>query len=201
MIHSLGFDSYGVEILPRWAAARPRTVCADARALPFADDTFDSVATSPVYPTGMTDAFTARDRSYRLTYMPPLRRAHRRTQPTESPERPRREQRPSRRRRPYWPLSGRAWLEVTRVLRPGGLFVLNVKNHTGVARKCSWSSVTSGPSKRSATRSRMPSSSRRPDTAEQAATALYVPRGEWVLRLRAPEKEVSRYASASLVPV
>jgi hypothetical protein len=102
------------------------------RLLPFADDTFDSVATSPVYPTGMTDAFTARDRpTSSRTCTATARSLGERNPPNHSNDLG-----ASNARRddgPYWTLSERACeracVKVTRVLRPGGVFVLNVKDH------------------------------------------------------------------------
>lgn len=127
-IHELGYDSWGVEIRPAWAAMHSRTVNADATRLPFRDGTFDSVATSPVYPTGMTDRFMARDNSDRVTYMHRYGALVGQRNPSSHPN----DAGTSNARRSdsrYWEIHERAWREVTRVLKPNGVFVLNVKNH------------------------------------------------------------------------
>jgi SAM-dependent methyltransferase len=117
-IHDLGNLTVGVEIEPEWARARPGTIVANALALPFPDESFDAVATSPTYGNRLADHHEARDGSVRHSYTHDLgRKLH----PNNSgamhwgPE--------------YRTFHSRAWASVVRVLRPGGRFVLNVSDH------------------------------------------------------------------------
>lgn len=68
---SLELVTFAAEIQQDWAANHGhagRTVAADAGDLPYPADTFDAVATSPVYENRMRDHHDARDASTRLTY-------------------------------------------------------------------------------------------------------------------------------------
>lgn len=147
----------GVELMPRWAAAHPDTYVGDATALP-ADWTgiFDAVFTSPCYGNRMADHHNNADtckackgtghlphgddwqrkgtfvhcskckgsglshrRSYRHYYgddfLTSVPREVNAGAMAWGPE--------------YRALHEAAWSEVERVLRPGGRFVLNVKDH------------------------------------------------------------------------
>jgi len=119
-IHELGpaWDTVGVEIEPEWAHLHPRTIVGNALALEFADATFDAICTSPTYGNRLADHHEARDGSVRRTYRHDLGRAL-------HPENSGRMQWGES----YRDFHERAWAEAVRVLRPGGLFVLNVKNH------------------------------------------------------------------------
>lgn len=118
-------ETHGVEIEPEWSSLSLHTLCGDATALPFADATFDAIVTSPTYGNRFADSHDARDGSTRRSYTHDLRDA------TDDPTRclhPRNtgamhygEQ--------YRDLHREAWIEAFRVLRPGGRFVLNVKDH------------------------------------------------------------------------
>lgn len=113
-----GIDTVGVELEPEWAAADPRTLVGDARHLPFPRRSFDAVVTSPAYGNRMADQYDGRDGSRRHTYRIALGR----------------ELSPGSGAALQWGKSYRslhrvAWMEARRVLRPGGLFLLNGKNH------------------------------------------------------------------------
>ena len=126
-IHRLAdVRTVGVEIQPAWAELHPRTICANARALPFADASFDMIATSPCYGNRMADHHENRDGSYRRSYF----HDHRRLTGD-----------PTARLHPdnagllkftdsKYRTDHRAfWAEAVRVLRPGGGFLLNAKDY------------------------------------------------------------------------
>lgn len=119
-IHRLGpqRETFGIEIEPEWANLHPRTICGDALALPFADNTFDSIVVSPTYGNRTADSHKARDDSTRHTYTHYLGR---KLAPTNSGQL-------------QWGSSYRsfhlaAWEESARVLKPEGQFWLNVSDH------------------------------------------------------------------------
>lgn len=106
----------GVEIEPEWANLDPRTVVGDALALPFADQSFSGIITSPTYGNRFADHHRNRDGSVRRSYTHDLGRA---LHPNNSgsmqwgPE--------------YRKFHERAWVEATRVATRW--FFLNCKNH------------------------------------------------------------------------
>lgn len=129
-VHKLGHDgdevlapivTVGVELEAEWAAAHPQTICGDARHLVpaiFEARTFDAVVTSPAYGNRMADAYDGRDGTRRYTYRTSLGR------PLS----------PGNGAALQWGASYRllhldVWRQVWEVLKPGGLFLLNVKNH------------------------------------------------------------------------
>lgn len=57
-----GYDAVGTELEPEWASMSPHVVQGNALALPFADDTFDAVFTSPCYGNRMADSHKAKDK-------------------------------------------------------------------------------------------------------------------------------------------
>ena len=58
-IHKLWpeYETVGIELEPEWAATHPSTIVGDARYLPFDDDDFDAVVTSPCYGNRMADQY------------------------------------------------------------------------------------------------------------------------------------------------
>jgi len=113
-----GARTVGVEIEYEWAGLTIGTTVGDATCLPFRDNTFDGVCTSPVYGNRLSDHHQARDGSVRHSYTHDLGR-------TLHPNNAGAIQWGDRYRR----LHVDAWTEVARVLRPGGTLVLNISDH------------------------------------------------------------------------
>lgn len=118
-IHQIGRgDTIGIEIEPEWANLHPRTFHGDATDLPFPDESFGAVATSPCYGNRMADLYDGRDGSRRHTYRIALGRL------------------PSANSaaglqwgETYRELHRGAWEEAYRVLRPGGVILVNIADH------------------------------------------------------------------------
>ena len=110
-----------VEIEPEWAALDARMTLGNALALPWPAGTFDAICTSPTYGNRMADHFEDHqaEKAYRRnTYRHALGRplaADNSGALQWGPE--------------YREFHRRAWAEARRVLRPGGKFVLNIKDH------------------------------------------------------------------------
>lgn len=63
LIHDLtDRETWGVEIEPEWATMHPRTIVGNALQLPFADESFEWVVTSPCYGNRMADHHDAQER-------------------------------------------------------------------------------------------------------------------------------------------
>jgi hypothetical protein len=126
-VHELeeyGFDTTGIEIEPEWANMHPHTWLGDATALPFASDSFDAICVSPCYGNRMADHHDAKDASTRRTYKHDLGR----------------DLHPNNAGQLQWGKQYRAfhilaWTEAIRVLRSGGRFVLNVKDHIRAGKR------------------------------------------------------------------
>jgi hypothetical protein len=107
----------GGELEVEWACQDPRTLRGDATALPFAACSFDVLITSPAYGNRLSEHHQAHDGSRRYGYQRSLGR------PLS----------PGNGAAIAWGdtyriLHARAWLEAFRVLRPGALACVNVKD-------------------------------------------------------------------------
>lgn len=110
----------GVELEPEWADKHPDTIQGNALQLTeqFEPDSVDAIVTSPTYGNRMADHHDAKDDSTRLTYKHTLGRdlnEDNSGQMQWGDE--------------YRDFHRKAWAESVTVLKPGGIFTLNVKNH------------------------------------------------------------------------
>lgn len=121
-IHELkdfgSFETVGIEIEPEWAEMHSETILGDALDLPFPDEDFDAICTSPTYGNRLADHYESKDGSIRYSYR-------------ESLGRPLNENNSGQMQwgGKYREFHSKAWEEAFRVLKPGGLFVLNLKDH------------------------------------------------------------------------
>lgn len=117
-IHSLPFNTIGVEIEPEWACMHEKNIVGDATNLQFANCEFDAICTSPTYGNRMADCHDAKDGSNRNTYTHKLGR---KLNDNNSGKMQWGDQ--------YRELHKKAWIECFRVLKNNGIFILNFKNH------------------------------------------------------------------------
>lgn len=120
-VHALrdhGYDTVGVELEPEWARLHDGNVIGDARHLPFPNESFDAIVTSPAYGNRLADSYNSSD--------PHLRRSYRFDLGRELTD--------GNAGAMHWgaeykALHKDAWAEAWRVLRPGGVLILNIKDH------------------------------------------------------------------------
>lgn len=117
-IHELPNATVGIEIEPEWAELHPDTVLGSALDLPFDDCHFDAICTSPTYGNRLADSHNASDPERRRSYTHDLGR------PLDADNSGAMQWGDE-----YRKFHKRAWSEAVRVLRHGGRFVLNIKDH------------------------------------------------------------------------
>lgn len=105
---------FSIELEPEWA----NCIVGDAHYLPFSNDCFDAIVTSPTYGNRMADHHEAKDKSVRNTYTHFIGRKLSRNnsgcmQWGEE----------------YRRFHKIAWIESRRVLKDNGIFILNIKDH------------------------------------------------------------------------
>ncbi len=123
-IIELGYKGkiYCNELEPEWANQTDKrvylTTTFDARDLPHRSNFFDAICTSPVFGNRASDAHIARDKSKRITYTHLLGRrlTTGNTGSLQWGEK-------------YRQAHREIWTESIRVLKPGGIFILNVSDH------------------------------------------------------------------------
>jgi tRNA G10 N-methylase Trm11 len=112
-------QTYGLEIQPMWACAHQRTWVGNALDNGYDDNSFDFIMTSPCYGNRMADHHNAKDGSKRITYRhyygEDLEEENAGTLQWTNPE--------------YKIFHAAAWAESLRVLKRGGIFVVNISNH------------------------------------------------------------------------
>lgn len=113
-----GAEIHAVEIEPEFAAINPRTTLGNALHLPWPDGYFDAICSSPVYGNRLSDPTLNTDNYTRIAYAASLGRSL-------HPDNAGRLEWGKR----YRDFHRRAWIEAKRVLLPGGVFVLNIKDH------------------------------------------------------------------------
>lgn len=111
-----GVEIDALEIEPEWARQHPKTTIGNALEMPWDDDTFDAIVTSPAYANRMADSLI--DGTERITYAAKLgRKLH-----------------ADNGGGMQWGVAYRAfhvavWTEARRVLQAHGALVLNIKDH------------------------------------------------------------------------
>ena len=120
-IHTLKWDTVGVEIEPEWAAQHEATVVGDLTRLLdlFPGESFDAVVTSPAYGNRMADRYAGdpsgtKRFTYRIALGRPLSGQNSGGMQWGAE---------------YRALHEAVWWQCREVLRPGGWMIVNVSNH------------------------------------------------------------------------
>jgi DNA modification methylase len=127
----------GIELEQEWAEQHPDTLHGDATRLPFKDQSFDAIITSPVYGNRMSDSHNAVERCQKCKGEGCVkcghsgRREYKRLTYTHTLGRQLADNNAGKLQwgEKYKDLHFKAWAEAVRVLKPQGLFVLNVSDH------------------------------------------------------------------------
>jgi tRNA G10 N-methylase Trm11 len=132
-VHELpGVKTWGIELEPEWANQHDRTVCYDARnARDLFTKPFDAIVTSPAYGNRMADNYAgdpkgSRRHTYRIALGRPLTAGSGAALQWGTD---------------YRQLHTEIWAANVPLIRPGGLLILNCKNHirnTKVQRVVEW---------------------------------------------------------------
>lgn len=115
-LRSAGFTAWGIDLEPEWADLSSYVMQGDALALQWPAGYFDAVFTSPTYGNRMADKDLRA--SVAGTYAKSLGRHASEGSSCHLQW-----------GEPYRVFHRAAWAEAWRVLRPGGYFLLNIKNH------------------------------------------------------------------------
>lgn len=176
-VHSLGYNSIGIEIEPEWANLHPHTIVGDATDLPFPDQSFDAIITSPVYGNRASDHHNAKDGSRRVTYTHTLGR------PLHPNNAGQLQWGAGASGDAYRLLHHRAWDESYRVLRPGGFVFLNVSDHVrrGEVQLVTWWHHAQWVSRGCVTWAKIPLATARMRFGENHAARVA---NEWLIILR-----------------
>jgi transposase-like protein len=119
-IHELrpDWDTWGLEIEAEWAELSEWTTEGSVLQLPWEADRFDAVVTSPTYGNRLADHHNASDPERRRSYTHDLGR------PLDADNSGAMQWGDD-----YRQFHTRAWEQVARALKPGGVFLLNIKDH------------------------------------------------------------------------
>lgn len=125
-LRSIRPDAVLNEIQPKWAEISG-AICGDALHLPFSDETFDAIVVSPTYGNRMADSFTDkqpqkhyRRNTYTHAYGEKLHVNN--SGAMQWGEK-------------YRAFHTEAWAESMRVLKTGGVFVLNISDHIRAGKR------------------------------------------------------------------